>query len=121
MKKLFFILFAIANFNCVVAQINTGGTSPGTAPNSGVQPLPSGGAQTTGPDFQPSTPYIQPTTPVATPSFNTQPAPVSEYTTPPIQTQPTTTTSATPGMSNPVYTTPGNTINPGSPTSPPRE
>lgn len=120
MKKLVLPFLFIYGFNSLSAQINTGSEPPSTAPNSGVQTLPPG-PQTTGPDFQPTTPYVQPV-PINTisPVTPVQPNLGAPINTPSIQTQPNTNTPNN-GSDNSIYTTPTNTLNPGSPTTPQRE
>ena len=115
MKKSILLFFTMLWFNAIVGQINNTG-NPNTAPNSGVQTPPSG-AQTTGPDFQPATPYISTVPPVAT-MPDTQIIPSTSSVTPQIQTQPNTTTPNSSGTNNSLYVNP---TNPGAPNSPPKQ
>jgi len=115
MKKFISLFLIILGFNSMVAQINNLG-NPDTAPNSGVQ-TPASGAQTTGPDFQPATPYISTVPPVAK-MPDTQLIPSTPTVTPQIQTQPNTTTPNSSGTNNSLYVNP---TNPGASNSPPKQ
>jgi hypothetical protein len=117
MKKLGLLFFTIVAFHSLVAQINNNVSNPIGAPNSGVQTPPTG-PQTTGPDFQPTTPYIQTIPPITTPTLTIPSVPT---TTPQIQTQPNTTTPNSFGTDNSPGSTPTNTLNPGAPISPPKK
>jgi hypothetical protein len=109
------VLFLIAfGFNSLLAQ-STNPDNPAIAPTSGVQTTMPGIPQTTGPDFQPATPYTQPVSqPVATPT-DVQSVPGVP---PVVPIQPAITTPASPGTNNSSNTNPVNTLNPGSPSSP---
>jgi len=116
MKKTGLLFLIMAGFHSLPAQINNNATNPSIAPNSGVQTPPTG-TQTTGPDFQPATPYIQTTPPITTPTLTIPSVP----TTPQFQTQPNTTTPNQFGTDNSLEANPTNTLNPGSPSSPPKK
>ena len=120
MKKSILLFLAIFGCGSLMAQINNNADNATTAPNSGVQPPPPGAPQTTDPDFQPTTPYIQAVPPTPTPSISTIPSPNTQTITPQIQTQPNTTFPNSSGTDNSIYGNSTNTLNPGSPTSPPK-
>ncbi|HXU27535.1 MAG TPA: hypothetical protein VN698_09910 [Bacteroidia bacterium] len=119
MKKSILLFLIILGFNSLLAQINNNVQNPGIAPNSGVQPPPSGAPQTTGPDFQSTTPYMQTVPSATTPNIPGQ-IPNTQTTTPQIQIQPNITTPNPSGTDNSIYTNPTNTLTPGAPTSPPK-
>jgi len=119
MKKLILAFLITIGFNSLVAQINNNIGNPTMAPNSGVQTPSPGVPQTTGPDFQPNTPYMQ-TVPSATTLSIPGQLPSTQTTTPQIQTQPNITNPNSSGTDNSIYTNPTNTLAPGAPTSPPK-